>query len=130
MLTMLGILHALIVDCPAAFVFNITEPPDRAELKPNSITFQLCGSPLDQLPFPEEVLTRHFPVSASKMTQILRMRLQEIRQRSRTVEMRWALSSSSQSGFGSSFPLLFVEFFRPLQNKWWTRASTCSPLWT
>ncbi|KAI6230125.1 Med12 domain-containing protein [Aphelenchoides fujianensis] len=99
MLTMLGILHALIVDCPAAFVFNITEPPDRADLKPNSITAQLCGSPLDQFPFPEEVLTRHFPASASKMTQILRMRLQEIRQRSRTVEMRWALSSSSQSGF-------------------------------
>ncbi|KAI6217430.1 Med12 domain-containing protein [Aphelenchoides besseyi] len=98
-LTMIGLLHSLIVDCPAAFVFNITEPPDGADAKQNSLIHQLCGSPLDQFPFPETVLTRHFPAAASKMTQILKMRLQEIRQRSRTVESRWALSQSSQSGF-------------------------------
>ena len=35
------------------------------------------------------------------MTQIVQIRLQEIRQRSRNVESRWALSASSQSGFGT-----------------------------
>jgi hypothetical protein len=102
---MLGILHALIVDCPAAFVFNISEPPERSDLRQSAITQQLCGSPLDQFPFPDEVLIKHFPPSAQTMSKIVRMRLQEIRQRSRIVETHWALSPSSQTGFGKSCKL-------------------------
>jgi hypothetical protein len=97
---MIGILHALIVDCPAAFVFNITEPPERSDLRQSIVTQQLCGSPLDQFPFPEDVLIKHIPVSASKMGQIVQMRLKEIRQRSQIAESHWALSPSSQAGFG------------------------------
>jgi hypothetical protein len=100
LLTMIGIFHALVVDCPAAFVFNITEPRERSDLRQNIVIQQLCGSPLDQFPYSEDVLIQHFPPSAQKMAQIVRMRMQEIRQRSRIVESHWALSPSSQTGFG------------------------------
>lgn len=91
-LTMFGLLHAIIIDCPVALVWNSSTLPP-----------QLSGSPLDLLPFPVEVFTQHLPKSTNTIEKIIRLRIKEIKKRSRDVEYRWALNPNSKSGFGKFF---------------------------
>lgn len=87
-MTMLGILHAIIIDCPVALIWNLFD----SEL--------LCGSPLDLLPCSPDALLKHLPQSSFKIDDILRFRITEIKKRSKNVENRWSLNSNSHSGFG------------------------------
>uniref|UniRef100_A0A915DDI3 Mediator complex subunit Med12 LCEWAV-domain domain-containing protein n=1 Tax=Ditylenchus dipsaci TaxID=166011 RepID=A0A915DDI3_9BILA len=89
---MQGLLHAIIIDCPVALVWN--------NFDDQTLPQSLCGSPLDLLPFSPDVLTQHLPKSASQIDEIIRMRIGEIKKRSRDVENRWALTPNCQSGFG------------------------------
>lgn len=93
-MTMFGILHAIIIDCPVALIWN----PFDSE--------PLCGSPLDLLPCSPDALLQHLPESAFQIDDIFRLRIAEIKRRSKNVENRWALNPSSHSGFG-----MFLFFF-------------------
>ncbi|KAI1728879.1 eukaryotic mediator 12 subunit domain-containing protein [Ditylenchus destructor] len=93
-MTMLGLLHAIVIDCPVALVWNNFDLQDLPQ--------QLCGSPLDLLPCSPDVLTQHLPKSASIIDDMLRLRISEIKKRSSGVENRWSLAPNNQSGFESA----------------------------
>ncbi|CAD5207559.1 unnamed protein product [Bursaphelenchus okinawaensis] len=87
-----GILRALIIDCPAAFVWN---PTDVKSGSPE----QLAGSPLDRFPRIEPFLVDNYFPPITRAKDILKRRLHEIRSRSQNVENKWARESGSQKGF-------------------------------
>lgn len=89
-LAMLGLFHAIIIDCPAALVYN----PFDAE--------PYCGSPLDMLPGLTDLLSVNLPKSAAKIDSLLKFRIEEIRKRSWNVDNRWVLNSDNQCSFGMS----------------------------
>lgn len=91
-LTIIGILKSLIVDCPAAFVWNLADSKSGLE--------QLCGSPFDKFSDVEELLCSS---SSGKSSDIIRLRIQEIRMRSENVEKKWDLGISNEAGFGRVF---------------------------
>lgn len=89
---MLGLLHAIIIDCPVALIWNFFDD--------STLSQQFCGSPLDLLPCSQEILTQHLPKSANLIDKFIRLRILEIKRRSRNVENRWYLNPNSKSGFG------------------------------
>ncbi|CAD5211747.1 unnamed protein product [Bursaphelenchus xylophilus] len=91
-LTLSGMLRALIIDCPAAFVWN---PSDVKSGTPD----QLAGSPLDKFSRVEQFLLDCYFPSIPRAKEILKRRLHEIRSRSQNVENKWARESGSQKGF-------------------------------
>ncbi|KAI1721670.1 eukaryotic mediator 12 subunit domain-containing protein [Ditylenchus destructor] len=99
-MTMLGLLHAIIIDCPVALIWNNFDSQDLPQ--------QLCGSPLDLLPCSTDVLTQHLPKSASIIDDMLRLKISEIKKRSSGVENRWSLAPNNQSGFESAVDVCLI----------------------
>lgn len=100
MLTMLGLLHAIIIDCPAALVWNPFH---------KDVVFEpFCGSPFDTLPCSPDVLSQHLPETSEKIRHLLQIRIDEITARSRNVDNRWPVRTDGDISFGSaeSFILL------------------------
>ncbi|KAL3119039.1 hypothetical protein niasHT_003822 [Heterodera trifolii] len=119
-LTIFGILHAIVIDCPSALVWTPFEPNELAEglqskFKPdrngnsksmeresvqNSVAW-LCKSPLDILPCELSVTTQHLAAHAkAELDQLLSIRSEEIKQRSMAIEQRWLHISPTNTRSG------------------------------
>uniref|UniRef100_A0A914IAX6 Mediator complex subunit Med12 LCEWAV-domain domain-containing protein n=1 Tax=Globodera rostochiensis TaxID=31243 RepID=A0A914IAX6_GLORO len=102
LLTMFGMIHAILIDCPSAL-------PDKSgnssklierESAQNNVAW-LCKSPLDQLPCELSVTTQHLAAHAkAQVDQILNIRIEEIKQRSQAIEDRWVHISPSNTRSG------------------------------
>ncbi|VDK69730.1 unnamed protein product [Onchocerca ochengi] len=97
-LTLCGMLYAILIDCPAALIWNKYEvSPGR----PPTMLHQLCGSPLDHLPCPFESLPLPPGHGTERLQEFVQLRLSEVRRRSRACENKWSLNYAQKKGFGS-----------------------------
>ncbi|EJD75155.1 hypothetical protein LOAG_17646 [Loa loa] len=97
-LTLCGMLHAILIDCPAALIWNKYEvSPGR----PPTMLHQLCGSPLDHLPCPFESLPLPPGHGTERLQDFIQLRLAEVRRRSRACENKWSLNYAQKKGFAA-----------------------------
>uniref|UniRef100_A0A915PR29 Mediator complex subunit Med12 domain-containing protein n=1 Tax=Setaria digitata TaxID=48799 RepID=A0A915PR29_9BILA len=97
-LTLCGMLYAILIDCPAALIWNKYEvSPGR----PPTMLHQLCGSPLDHLPCPFESLPLPPGHGTERLQEFIQLRLAEVRRRSRACENRWSLNYAQKKGFAA-----------------------------
>lgn len=97
-LTLCGMLYAILIDCPAALIWNKYEvSPGR----PPTMLHQLCGSPLDHLPCPFESLPLPPGHGTERLQEFIQLRLAEVRRRSRACENKWSLNYAQKKGFAA-----------------------------
>ncbi|EJW78829.1 hypothetical protein WUBG_10260 [Wuchereria bancrofti] len=97
-LTLCGMLYAILIDCPAALIWNKYEvSPGR----PPTMLHQLCGSPLDHLPCPLESLPLPPGHGTERLQEFIQLRLAEVRRRSRACENKWSLNYAQKKGFAA-----------------------------
>ncbi|KFD72362.1 hypothetical protein M514_01715 [Trichuris suis] len=92
-----AVVHAILIDCPTAFVWNEMKTDD---MSGNSKAY-LCGSPLDILPCnPSEL-----PMIADSSTELVRKRLENlqlhVKERSGVVESHWSFSKCERAGLST-----------------------------
>ncbi|KAM3728669.1 Mediator of RNA polymerase II transcription subunit [Dirofilaria immitis] len=97
-LTLCGMLYAILIDCPAALIWNKYEVSSG---RPPTMLHQLCGSPLDHLPCPFESLPLPQGHSTERLQEFIQLRLAEVRRRSRACENKWSLNYAQKKGFAA-----------------------------
>ncbi|VDN01453.1 unnamed protein product [Thelazia callipaeda] len=98
-LTLCGMLYAILIDCPASLIWN------KYEVSSNrlpAMLHQLCGSPLDHLPCPFESLPLPPGHGTEKLHEFIQLRLAEVRRRSRACENKWSLNFAQKKGFAAT----------------------------
>ncbi|VDM39691.1 unnamed protein product [Toxocara canis] len=95
-LTLCGMLHAILIDCPGALIWNNFQV---AEGRPPPLLHHLCGSPLDVLPCALEALPMPPGHGSDKMHELVQLRVAEVKRRSRAVDNRWSLNQTHKAGF-------------------------------
>ena len=105
---MTAFLHAIIVDCPAALIWNPLDP------KVANIQQEwIAGSPFDFLPhFFLNVFTQHLPKSVmNDVNELIQSRILAIKNRSENVEHRWSVGLENGSGnFYRKFLVVNMSF--------------------
>ncbi|TKR82572.1 hypothetical protein L596_016274 [Steinernema carpocapsae] len=75
--TLTGILHAIVIECPQALIWNSFQVSSN-----QALPHQLCGSPLDVLPCPPEDLPLPPGPTKDSVVRVLKSKLTEIKRRS------------------------------------------------
>ncbi|VDK42731.1 unnamed protein product [Anisakis simplex] len=95
-LILCGMLYAILIDCPGALIWNNFQV---AEGRPPPLLHNLCGSPLDVLPCSIECLPIPQGHGNDKLSELIQLRVVEVKRRSRAVDNHWSINHSHKAGF-------------------------------